>query len=110
MKFTSESMYRAVRTFIQAFFGVLVGNMALISALDFTMEPKTVITAVCVQVIAPALSAGLAAVMNMKDTTVDNVASEDSGVTETSGEDDEEDIDVDEEEELEDDDEEEIYG
>lgn len=66
MKFTSESMYRAVRTFIQAFFGVLAGNMALITALDFTMEPKTVITTICIQILAPALSAGLAAVMNMK--------------------------------------------
>lgn len=69
MKFTSESMYRAVRTFIQAFFGVLAGNMALISALDFTMEPKTVITTVCIQILAPAISAGLAAVMNMKSGT-----------------------------------------
>ncbi len=109
MKFTSESAYRAVRTFVQAFFGVLVGNMTLISALDFTMEPKTVITTICIQIFAPAISAGIAAVMNMssaKETEAELV-----GTDEEDAEEEEKEEEADEEEEEEDiDDEEEIYG
>ncbi len=107
MKFTSESAYRAVRTFVQAFFGVLVGNMTLISALDFTMEPKTVVTTICIQIFAPAVSAGIAAVMNMsnaEEAEAELVSAEDEDAEEEEEE-------VDEEEEEEDiDDEEEIYG
>lgn len=95
MKFTSESMYRAVRTFIQAFFGVLAGNMALITALDFTMEPKTVIATICVQIIAPAISAGLAAVMNMKSSANEDKLEEEK--TDTGAEDKEDDNENEEE-------------
>lgn len=67
MKMTKETFRRALRTFWQAFVGVLIGNIALLSAIDFEADTRTVVISICVQILAPALSAGLAALMNMEE-------------------------------------------
>lgn len=69
MKFTKESARRALRTFIQAFLGVLATNVTYLSTLDWELDTKTIVITIVAQVVAPALSAGLAALMNMESDT-----------------------------------------
>jgi hypothetical protein len=67
MKFTKESARRALRTFIQAFLGVFAANVTYLSTLDWELDTKTIVITIVAQVVAPALSAGLAALMNMEE-------------------------------------------
>lgn len=64
MKFTKETLYRALRTFLQAAGGYLVTNLVLI---NFTAEYDVVKSAV-VGLGVSAFAAGLAAVMNLEET------------------------------------------
>lgn len=66
MKFTKESARRALRTFVQAFLGVFAANVTYLSTLDWELDTKTIVITIVAQVVAPALSAGLAALMNME--------------------------------------------
>lgn len=66
MKFTKESLNRALRTFLQAFLGMLAVNITYLSTMDWELDTKTIITTICSQILGPALSAGIAAVMNMQ--------------------------------------------
>ena len=61
MVFTKESIRRAGRTFLQAFFGYIVMSA---ESIDFSAPRKTLYT-VLVGMGISALAAGLAAVMNM---------------------------------------------
>lgn len=67
MKFTKESARRALRTFVQAFLGVFAANVTYLSTLDWELDTKTIVITIVAQVVAPALSAGLAALMNMEE-------------------------------------------
>ena len=62
MVFTKESIRRADRTFLQAFFGYIVMSA---ESIDFSAPRETLYT-VFVGMGVSALAAGLAAVMNME--------------------------------------------
>ena len=62
MVFTKESIRRAARTFLQAFFGYIVMSA---ESIDFSAPRETLYT-VFVGMGVSALAAGLAAVMNME--------------------------------------------
>lgn len=62
MKFTKETIRRAMRTFLQAFFGSLVGTIALIDTSDNDALTKSIIFVV----IVPSVACGLSALMNME--------------------------------------------
>lgn len=57
-----ESIYRATRTFLQTSIGYLAVNIALV---DFTTE-KQAMKSVLIGVLISSVSAGIAAVMNVK--------------------------------------------
>lgn len=61
-----EHIYRAVRTFFQAFMGVVV---AMIPTVDWT-KPKTMLKATLFSIFVSSIAAGIAAVMNIKETKV----------------------------------------
>jgi Na+-translocating ferredoxin:NAD+ oxidoreductase RnfA subunit len=63
MKFTKETLYRALRTFLQAAVGYIVANVALINFNDDINLVKSTVTGLVVS----ALAAGLAALMNLED-------------------------------------------
>ena len=66
-RFTATTWKRTYRTFLQAFLGTLGTEGVLIAAgFDWTQDKKTIITAILTAVIAPAISAGCAAVMNLE--------------------------------------------
>lgn len=67
MKFTKESARRALRTFIQAFLGVFAANVTYLSTMDWDLGTKQILITVGTQILAPALSAGVAALMNMEE-------------------------------------------
>ena len=62
MKFTKETLYRALRTFLQAFVPALVVGLKTV---DFTQD-KAVIKAALISLVIPAAAAGLAALMNLE--------------------------------------------
>ena len=62
MKFTMETARRAGRTFVQAFLAYVVVNVAII---DFSAE-KAVLKSALIGLAISAVSAGLAAVMNLE--------------------------------------------
>ena len=62
MKFTKESLRRALRTFLQVVIGYILANIVVI---DFTSS-KEIIRSAVLGLIISALSAGIAAVMNME--------------------------------------------
>lgn len=63
MKFTKETWRRAARTFVQVAIPLFLANMA---ALDFT-KGKTAVKLALASAAVAALSAGLAAVMNLEE-------------------------------------------
>ena len=67
MKFTKESARRALRTFIQAFLGVFAANVTYLSTMDWELGTKQILITVGAQILAPAISAGMAALMNMEE-------------------------------------------
>ena len=67
MKFTKESARRALRTFIQAFLGVFAANVTYLSTMDWELGTKQILITVGTQILAPAISAGMAALMNMEE-------------------------------------------
>ena len=62
MKFTKETKYRALRTFIQVFLSTIAGGIA---SLNVETDSKTLRVAICV-LVASAIGTSLAAVMNME--------------------------------------------
>ena len=62
MKFTKETLKRALRTFIQAAIAYIVAHLAII---DFT-DTEEVIKRALVGVIVSAIAAGIAAIMNIE--------------------------------------------
>jgi len=67
MRPTKETARRALRTFLQAFLGVFAANITYLSSISFDVGTKEIVISVCTQILAPALSAGLAALMNLED-------------------------------------------
>jgi len=63
MKFTKQTFRKVYRTFIQAFLGSVVGTIALV---DFTNK-EALKQSIIIVVIIPAVSAGVAAVMNLEE-------------------------------------------
>ena len=63
MRFTKESLRRALRTFLQAFFGYFVMSAEHI---DFS-TPKETLYTMLVGIGVSGLAAGLSAVMNMEE-------------------------------------------
>lgn len=66
MKFTKETLKRMLRTFLQTAIGYIVVNFALI---DITGEREVIRTAV-IGLFVSAISSGLAAVMNLENTSI----------------------------------------
>lgn len=67
MKFTKTTWTRTYRTFIQAFTGALCTEGVLILAgIDWTQDRRGLITAILSTIVAPAISAGASAVMNLE--------------------------------------------
>jgi len=62
MIFTKETLYRALRTFIQAALAYFAVNLAVV---DFSAE-KAALKTVLVGLAVSSLSAGIAAVMNLE--------------------------------------------
>lgn len=62
-RFTKETWRRALRTFWQAFFASIVGTVALID----TTDEEALLKSVTFVVVVPALSAGIAALMNLEE-------------------------------------------
>ena len=60
--FTKETFRRAVRTFLQAFLGYIVVNLAMV---DFTTFDEAFKSAM-IGLLVGALSAGLSAIMNLE--------------------------------------------
>ena len=60
MKFTKETAKRMLRTFVQAFLGYVVANLAFFDFTDDTIGKRAVIGFVL-----SAVAAGIAAVMNL---------------------------------------------
>lgn len=74
MKFTKETFKRAFRTFIQAAIGYIAVNIAVV---DFS-SGKEVIKSALIGLAVSAISAGIAAVMNLSnETTTDEEENED---------------------------------
>ena len=68
MKFTKESLYRAMRTFIQAMLGYVAVNVVLV---DFSSSREVLKTAL-MGLLVSAVSAGLSAVMNLEKGNKEN--------------------------------------
>ncbi len=65
--FTATTWRRTYRTFIQAFFGCIgTEGVLILAGFDWTQDRRTIITAILTAVIAPAISAGVASVMNLE--------------------------------------------
>lgn len=62
-RFTKETWRRALRTFWQAFFASIVGTVALVD----TTDEEALLKSVIFVVVVPALSAGIAALMNLEE-------------------------------------------
>jgi hypothetical protein len=62
MKFTKETLNRAVRTFLQALFGYFSVNLVYVTFTD----DKATLRNTIIGFIASAVSAGIAAVMNLE--------------------------------------------
>ena len=68
MKFTKESLYRAMRTFIQAMLGYVAVNVVFV---DFSSSREVLKTAL-MGLLVSAVSAGLSAVMNLEKGNKEN--------------------------------------
>ena len=68
MRFTKETAKRALRTFIQTALAYICVNIAIV---DFS-EEQAAIKSALVGLVISAVSAGLAAVMNLEKEDIDN--------------------------------------
>lgn len=66
MRFTKETWRRALRTFFQAFMGVIASDLALVVS-DIAVAQKTWWVILLTNLLAPAIAAGIAAVMNLEE-------------------------------------------
>jgi len=64
MKFTKETLRRVLRTFFQAFTGSIAADIAIIANVDFHGDGWWMI--LITSILAPALAAGAAAIMNLE--------------------------------------------
>ena len=78
MKFTKETLRRALRTFIQAAVAYLAANLCMV---DFTSETD-VLTSALFGLVVSALAAGMSAVMNLEKPVVDEAPEMDIEVDE----------------------------
>lgn len=66
MKFTKLTWQRTYRTFLQAFFGVLASDVALvIGNIDFAERNWWLV--LITNLLAPAVASGMAAIMNLEE-------------------------------------------
>lgn len=62
MKFTKETAYRALRTFVQAFVATVIADLAYLADAE-TIDKRYIL----VTIVIPALSTAVAAVMNLEE-------------------------------------------
>lgn len=68
MKFTKETAFRTIRTFVQAFIGTVIADLAYFADAE-TIDKRYII----VTIIIPAISAGLSAIMNLEEGSENDV-------------------------------------
>lgn len=66
MRFTKETLRRVLRTFFQAFMGVIASDLTLVVS-DIVIAPQTWWIILLANLLAPAIAAGIAAVMNLEE-------------------------------------------
>lgn len=67
MKFTKETLRRAIRTFLQAVVAYIIANITIV---DFS--EKSIAKSALIGLITSALAAGISAVMNLEQTTTES--------------------------------------
>lgn len=68
MKFTRETAFRVIRTFIQAFIATVVADLAYFADAE-TIDKRYII----VTIVIPAIAAGISAVMNLEEGSENDV-------------------------------------
>ena len=66
MRFTKETAYRTLRTFVQAFIGTVIADLAYLADAE-TIDKRYIL----VTLVIPALASAVSAVMNLEEVNPD---------------------------------------